>query len=856
MKTLRSITYLCFLLCSVLFLNSCKDEVEGTSEKYGYLQLRLEKEPQTRAMTSGSKLDFLSDAKKIEITLLYDNNEIRQTLNVLAASGEGSEYSVRTEKLQLRPGAYTLTGYKIYGAKVIDGVAEVLQSGAPDEVMNFDIHSDMLHIQMMQLNVQLRGKISFLLEKDFSQIPNLPEGMAKAGGVQDEALFNYYAVKYVEMQLQTSTGTRIDTLKTSYVNGDNCWSTDTLALNAGNYTIKRALLMDEKYKVVLVIDPAKAFVIEEAQMKREGFKVTYPANALAIQDYIALYNIWVKMKGETWSCVDDNAPYGANWVFDNRPVDDWGIQPLVTLHNNGRVQSINLGGFNAKGMVPEEIGKLTAMEALYLGTHSDRARDADEIEKIDLYKLFREGIDIRANRIAIGKERLALRHRKESMTEFEKDYENTPIRKFSTKTYAVEKGEYTNSITGISPEIGKCKALSTLFVANGLVKELPVELGSLENLTDIEIYNCPLMEKFPACFKSLPNLVALNFSLMPKMDPNSLYEGMSELFNSPTAKYLQILYCSEANMDRQPANMEKLIKLGLLDFSYNNLRTIYPLTNKVSPVQVFFDYNKIEHLPDDFCNIDDIETFVMTGNKMKVFPNTFNKNKSVFKLKNVDFSENQLETFSPNFEGVNIEQLNLNFNNFGKANTLSGKGTFPSQLSNTESIVNFLQIGNNHIDTLSYQSLENLTMVVAIDLKGNRLKFMPGQMYTANFPLLTGLDISLNSFEIFPVNVLNMSTLSQLRIQGQTDARGRRSLKDWPYMIEKHYTLRVLDMSNNDLRTQSSSFPVLLNVFNVSDNPNISISIDEVGCDKILQGRMTFIYDLEQDIQGCPQIMN
>ncbi|MGL4293330.1 MAG: DUF4458 domain-containing protein [Bacteroidales bacterium] len=856
MKMLRPITYLCLLLSSLLFMNSCKDDAVEGVEKNGYFQLRLEKEPQTKAMTSGSKLEYLSDAKKIEITLLFDNNEIRQTLNVLAASGEGNEYGVRTEKLELRPGTYTLTGYKIYGSKIIDGVAEVIQSGSPDDVTRFDIESGKLHIQQMQLNVQLRGKVSFLLEKDFSQIPNLPEGMAKAGGVQDEALFNYYAVEYVEMQLQTSTGTRIDTLKTGYVMGDDCWSTDTISLNAGNYTIKRALLMDKNHKVVLVVDPAKKIVVKEAQMKREGFDVTFPANALAIQDYIALYNIWVKMKGETWSCVDDNAPYGANWVFANRPVDDWGQQPLVTLHNNGRVQTINLGAFNAKGMVPDEIGKLTAMEALYLGSHSDRSRDADEIEKVDLYKLFREGVDIRSNRIAIGKERLALRHRREDMSDFEKSYENAPKRKYSTKTYAVEKGEYTNSITGISPEIGKCKALTTLFVANNLVEELPMELGTLENLTDIEIYNCPLMEKFPACFKSLPNLVALNFSLMPKMDPNSLYDGLSELFNSPTAKFLQILYCSETNMDRQPANMEKLVKLGLLDFSYNNLRTLYPLTNKVSPVQVFFDYNKIEHLPDDFCNIDDIESFVMVGNKMKVFPNTFNKNKSVYKLKNVDFSENQLETFAPNFEGVNIEQLNLNFNNFGKANTLSGKGTFPSQLSDTESLVNFLQIGNNHIDTLSHQSLKKLTMVVAVDLKGNRLKFMPGEMYTANFPLITGLDISLNSFEHFPVNVLNMSTLLQLRIQGQTDDRGRRSLKEWPYQIEKHYTLRVLDMSNNDLRAQSSAFPVLLNVLNISDNPNISLIIDEVGCEKILQGRMQLLYDLEQDIQGCPQIIN
>ncbi|MEG0993432.1 MAG: DUF4458 domain-containing protein [Bacteroidales bacterium] len=855
MKMLRHISYLCCLLTLLLSFNSCKDEVVGTTEKYGYLQFRLEKEPQTRAMTNGSKLNYLTDAKKIEITLLFDNNEIRQTLNIMSAAGEGSEYSVRTEKLELRPGSYTFTGYKIYGSKIIDGTAEVLQSGAPDEATRFMVESARLHVQTLALNVQHRGKVSFMLKKDFSQIPNLPDGVTKAGNVQDESLFNYYNVYFVELQMQTATGVRIDTVETRYVKGDECWSTDTLTLNAGNYTLKRSLLMDKNHKVVLVMDPAKKFVVEEAQMKREEFKVTYPANAQAIQDYIALYNIWVKMKGETWYCMDDNAPEGANWVFDNRPVDDWGQQPLVGLHNNGRVQILNLGAFNPKGMVPDEIGQLTALEALYLGTHSDRSRDGDQIERIDMYDLRVKGIDVVANRMQIGKERLALRHRKQNLTDFEKSFENQEERKFSIKTYATEKGEYTNSITGISPEIGKCKALNALFVANGLVTELPDEIGALENLTDVEIFNCPLMQKFPRCFSKLPNLVALNFSLMPKMDPNDLYDGVSELFNSPTAKYLQILYFSETNMDRLPANMEKLVKLGLLDLSYNKIKKLYPLTTKVSPVQVFFDYNQIENLPDDFCNIDDIESFIMVGNKLKVFPNTFNKNKSIYKLKTVDLSDNQLETFAPNFEGVNIESLNLNFNNFGKANKLGGKGTFPAQLSETESIINFLQIGNNHMDTLSYQSIENLSMLVAFDAKGNRLKFMPMEMYTGNFPVMEGLDVSINSFEQFPVNVLNMATLLQLRVQEQTSVDGKRCLKNWPDNIYKHYSLRVLDMSGNDIRMQQGEFPSLLNMLNISDNPNISVTLNESACRRVLEGSMKLYYDKEQDIQGCPQIM-
>ena len=85
--------------------------------------------------------------------------------------------------------------------------------------------------------------------------------------------------------------------------------------------------------------------------------------AAYIKDYIALKAIWEALDGKNWSYNGETNPAGTTWNF-NKEIDMWGNQPGVSLDNKGRVISLSLEGFGAKGRVPDAIGQLTELRVL------------------------------------------------------------------------------------------------------------------------------------------------------------------------------------------------------------------------------------------------------------------------------------------------------------------------------------------------------------------------------------------------------------------------------------------------------------------------------------------------------------
>lgn len=131
----------------------------------------------------------------------------------------------------------------------------------------------------------------------------------------------------------------------------------------------------------------------------------------AISDYMALYEIWKAMDGPNWSYAGETYVAKSNWKFDGRPIDEWGNQPGVQVNADGRVKSLDLGSFNAKGDIPEALGKLTELESLWLGKHDDDLYETESVSyKLSKYSLYHKGVDLRKNRLSIAREELALRH--------------------------------------------------------------------------------------------------------------------------------------------------------------------------------------------------------------------------------------------------------------------------------------------------------------------------------------------------------------------------------------------------------------------------------------------------------------
>lgn len=825
----------------------CEDKTVIDPTPSGYLQVRLVKDIITRTVT-GEELDYLDDAKKISLTLVFENKTIVQTLKLSSVSSEASEYGLISDKLELKSGKYILSGYKILGSEVVNGQLEVLQEVIPDSP--FDITIENRQIARVELGAisRLRGNLSFVLKKDFSNI-DVP---ATKGALQDETLFNYRDVYGVEISYYKDKGEKPVThlFKTRFNKNERLLSTDTLSVAAGVYSMTQVRFLKKDLSTLLMVqDVDQTFEVKDVTLQyitRDSINVIYPKNMLAIRDYIALYNIWKKMDGPNWGYIGEAFSTGVNWVFKNRPIDEWGLQPGVDIKTNGRVSALNLGAFNPLGQVPDEIGVLTELEQLWLGTHSEEAIiDLDGVETLDTYMLHRNGIDRRANRMEIGKERMALIHRMTGLSEMMSSIVSAQAkpRKYTSK-YGYNVGSPSNRITGISEEIGNCKALTSLFIANNFITSLPERLKELELLEELEIYNTKITE-VPAGIGQLP-LVVLNLSHNKEIAADDLYKGLTRLFDQPLQNTLQLLYCNSTQLKKIPENLVNVTKIGLLDLANNKIEgKLDRWGRNIAPIQLYLENNKITEVPDDLCNFDDMESFSISMNKIRVFPKISSAD-AMYVISSLDFSDNEIERFSAGFSGVYVETLNLSNNHFHRVSDI-----MPSDLAQTNSRIKNLAISGDTLRKVHKSSVLGLTLLQALDLSGNRIDTLTDEFWTGNFPVFAAIDISNNCFKKFPSRLLYLSTLGSLYVNDQFDDAGRRTLKEWPANVEKHFTLRTLQLRGNDIRKVSSNFPILLNSLDVSDNPNLEMTIPKVICDKIINGTFLIGYDVTQNISGC-----
>lgn len=87
MKILKYINRLMLLLLLVVGVTSCSDEdSEQLESGYGYVQFHVA----SVGTRSSQELEYLSEAKKIEVTLLNNDNRITQTLNLTSVEGMGT----------------------------------------------------------------------------------------------------------------------------------------------------------------------------------------------------------------------------------------------------------------------------------------------------------------------------------------------------------------------------------------------------------------------------------------------------------------------------------------------------------------------------------------------------------------------------------------------------------------------------------------------------------------------------------------------------------------------------------------------------------------------------------------------
>lgn len=848
----------CLVLASGFFLGGCSDDEKELQPGYGYAQFKLFKKAsagQAGTRAGMNELDFLREAQKMKLVLINneDGTEVTQTVG-LNAMGNDSEFGLRSDKLELMAGGYTVVGFYLY--KVNSATQYLIQilSGEPEETTVINVSEGGLVVQDILIKVIERGSVKFELTK------SMIEATVRSEADADKFIFSdiRYATIRVEEQFSKQV-TPLENIRFKYaekvgtdkVGYEIATSDSVISLKAGTYKIIAYTLLD-KDKKTLAGDALEgiSFTITDNETAEVQMPVKIYKSAQRILDYLALKDIWDALDGKNWKYSGQVYPQGSNWNFD-KEIDMWGNQPGVGLDAKGRVTTLNIGSFGGRGNLPAAIGQLTELKILTLGTHSDAIGDniieqwngnvtTAQIEagRSDYYSKF-----LKKHSSAPLSEVLQIGY---SKLKGSQALPNTPSTR-SAVTRDASTGNLSNAIGTIPKEVGLLTKLQQLYVANGKFDdfEAGTDLSKLENLTDLEFYNCPSMKKLPEALNKLPNVALINVANNPQISGEDFLAGIRGWATGASQDKIQILYLGNNNLTTLPAEFKNLKRIGKLDCTYNKITHLPAFGKEINFVQLTMDYNQITEIPKNFCGFDDVETFSFSHNKLTKFPNIFDA-ESVYTIASVNFSFNQITEFEDgdNFKGINVGTLSLSGNRLKD---------FPSILFKKNSRVSALLLSANGIENFPDGSLKGSSRIsdlVTLDLTYNKLTKLPKEFNAVTLPYLYGFDLSNNSFSSFATEPLNIDHLNVFGFRNQRDKNGNRTIRDWPKGIFLCPSLKVLYLAGNDLRKIDDTVSPNVFMFEIKDNPNISIDMSPV-CAYIKAGYYLLEYDRSQDIRGC-----
>lgn len=880
---------------SALLLSACSEDmgIDNRDKDYGHVQFKLYKaasyEPNATLSESRAtkpELDYLAEASKVNVTLKFGETTISQTLTLSSAGNDLAEFGLRSTTLRLLAGSYQVVTFTLYDAN-----DEELYNGSGSDTALEVVAGGLTQFDLTA-NVTPRGKVQFTITKDLDGFTP-PNKDTRAVNRQ----YAFSEIKTIDIIVRRNSDNLLREFKnlkakfSIHFNEDDDiedgYQTSSLtcdsllSLEAGEWTVRGYRTMDANK--LLLEDKSNfngsTFEVSDNRTTKAKIAVTLREADEYIKDYYALYEIWKAMDGKNWYYKGQEFPRGVNWDFNKDP-DLWGYQPGVQLHPNGRVAKITFSDFGFAGKIPAQIGQLTELIELYLGSHNDYNIIPD-----DPSLAFNQSLTERSrNRMANHKKYLSIIHPAIQLSEpIALAYAEHGITLPETALYAnfTEKeiidpttgwqrpevrpkdtshGVLSNRLTEIHENIGNLRKLEYFFIANSTLEKLPATFKNLEACTDLEIYNCPNMKEFPMVLAQMPALVSVNIANNrqwgEQSDPKQqeIYKGLDALANGPSKEKIQILYCRQNKLKELPASFRNLKKLGMLDMAQNEIETLHPMGKGVQPVQVLFDYNKITSVPTEdgvFCGFDDIESFTMSYNKLTKVPDIFTS-KTLLAMKSVSFANNEIDGFENEgngYKGINVETLTLVGN---KPLT-----KFPAALATSGSNVSAINLRGCSINNIPEESFKgkNTSQMISIDLSYNQLDKLPDSWSAENLPYLYGVDLSYNRFAAFPMRPgpLNSAELTVFAIRGQRDANGKRCLREWPTGIYQHKGLRGFYIGSNDLRQVTETISYLIYNLDISDNPNIVFDAKDI-CDYWRAGIYNLIYDKTQDIRNCDEM--
>lgn len=136
-----------------LFNIACTDDKEVFQTGNGYVQFKVYKSASyvkdEASRAGGNVLDSLYEANKVKVVLRSNDYDFSQTLMLHAYDEQSAEYGLRSDKLELQPGEYTVVGFYLYDR----AENEPIFAGIPSEKTTFTIVSGGLVMQLSLIHI-------------------------------------------------------------------------------------------------------------------------------------------------------------------------------------------------------------------------------------------------------------------------------------------------------------------------------------------------------------------------------------------------------------------------------------------------------------------------------------------------------------------------------------------------------------------------------------------------------------------------------------------------------------------------------------------------------------------------------
>lgn len=384
-----------------------------------------------------------------------------------------------------------------------------------------------------------------------------------------------------------------------------------------------------------------------------------------------------------------------------KPLDDW---ERVTL-TNGRVTALHIFGIGI-GKLPKEIGNLTELDTLNIGSNGSNVLYSLPDEFVQLQKLKYLSLD--------GNNLLYFPPEIYSLSSLEYlNVSRNPFREIDSRIADLVHLKKVNlgetNITSLPDEIGQLAKLEALYL-NGdtLLTALPQALENCTALSVISAQNCQL-SALPDFFSSFSNLTTL------VVDTNSISALPQSLLNHSGIEKLSL---ARNKFSELPSEISNMVNLKELILSYNQLVTV--------PVELFslsklwylgLNSNKLIEIPAEIAQLSELTHLYLKGNKLTTLPDAIG---SLPKLEFLFAGWNDIVTVPETIGSLTtLTSLNLMLNELT---------VLPATIGKLQALIS-LDVSGNKLSGIP-KEVSHLTSLTNISLSSNSIELLPDELFT------------------------------------------------------------------------------------------------------------------------------